>query len=166
MRNRHYYTHRPSAPQYGAAWPQLLADARSIIERVRRLGVVIAGPEGFRRPVLDPGAGIYLNGDATTDLDGDVLRLLPPTVPPAHPGTDLVETSVRTGAKPYDLAVTAILLRAFQLAPHAVALGSDNDFDRDWARARATLVVLFNTRTTANPFTITATTADRWDAQL
>jgi hypothetical protein len=69
----HRYAYLPSDPRYAQAWPAILAGTRTIIERVRRAGIVVAGPDGLRRPVLGPDVGIEFNGDATTDLHGHTL---------------------------------------------------------------------------------------------
>ena len=42
----------------------------------------------------------------------------------------------KTGGRPYDLAVCLILLVASSAAPGALEVGSDGDWDNDWAEAR------------------------------
>ena len=74
----HAWAYQPSHPAYRTAWPTILTDTRRIIEHVRRLGIVIAGPNGRRAPVLDPAEGLEFNGDATTDLAGGSFVLLAP----------------------------------------------------------------------------------------
>jgi|SRR6266542_4392752 len=102
----------------------MLADTRRIIDQVRGLGIVIAGPDGRRAPVLDPGEDMGLNGDASTDLAGEPFILLAPL--PEHPrGHPTATASITTNRKPYDLAVTAVLLRAALLIPEAFAVASD-----------------------------------------
>ncbi len=88
-------------PDYATAWPGIIDDTRRIIDVVRASGVVIAGPDGYRRPVLDPVEGIAFNGDATTDLDYETFLLTPP-LPADRARTVGV---CKTGRKPYDLAV-------------------------------------------------------------
>src|SRR6266545_4647011 len=105
----HRYAYLPADPRWARVWPQILEDARTIVEQVRRTGVVIAGPDGLRRPIFDPGFGVEFNGDATTAL-----------------------AICRTGAKPYDLAVAALLLRCAQLVPDVFALDSDGGWDTQW----------------------------------
>src|SRR5438270_13034135 len=126
----HRYAYLPADPQWVQAWPQILDDVRTIVEQVRRLGVVIAGPDGLRRPVFDPGMGIDFNGDATTDLAGDTFTLMAPlfTAP-----TVTAQATCRTGAKPHDLAVAAVLLRCVQLVPDVFVVDSDGGWDTDWA---------------------------------
>jgi len=106
---RHHWAYQPSHPDYARLWPQILHDTRLIIERVRQAGIVIAGPDGYRRPTLEVADGIEFNGDATTDLDGDAFRLLAPV--PVHPRGRPTATAVcGTGRKPYDLAVSCARL--------------------------------------------------------
>ena len=81
----HYWSVQRAHPAYTAAWPTIIEDTRRIITAVRNLGVVIGGPDGTRRPILDPTEGIAFNGDATTDLDYETFELAPPVAPPTTP---------------------------------------------------------------------------------
>jgi hypothetical protein len=130
----HYWSVRRADPAFAAAWPTILDDTRRIIAAVRRHGIVVAGPDGLGRPTIDQHAGIALNGDATTDLDAEPFQLDPP-LPAAPAGARL--RFCKTNAKPYDLAVTAILLRCRLLLPDTVALRSDGDWDTHWRDGRA-----------------------------
>ncbi|MFE7485138.1 hypothetical protein [Streptomyces sp. NPDC057552] len=47
--------------------------------------------------------------------------------------------------KPYDMAVTAAMLRAHTLAPDCFAIDSDGDWDQEWVHARAIHRMLFGT---------------------
>jgi hypothetical protein len=129
MRYAHRYAYLPADPAWAQAWPQILSDARTVIDAVRRAGIVIAGPDGYRRPVLDPVEGIGCNGDATTDLDGDPFTLLTPLPIGRVP---VASAACRTGRKPYDLAVATILLRCAQLAPEVFVIDSDGSWGTDW----------------------------------
>lgn len=120
----HSWAYQPSHPAYRTAWPTLLGDARRIIDHVRGLGVVIAGPDGLRTPILDIADVISFNGDASTDLAGQPFTLLAPL--PQHPrGPATATATAATNRKPYELAVTAILLRAALLVPQAFTVASD-----------------------------------------
>jgi hypothetical protein len=130
MSYAHRYAYLPSDPRYARAWPQILTDTATIIEHVRRTGIVIAGPDGYRRPTLDPVDGVEFNGDATSDLDGAPFHLLAPL--PAHPGTPTATASCTTGRKPYDLAVAVVLLRCVQVVPDVFVIDSDGGWDTDW----------------------------------
>ena len=163
---RHYWAYQPSHPGYAHAWPTILADSRRIIEAVRRAGIVIAGPDGYRRPTLDPGEDFALNGDATTDLDGEAFQLLGP-LPVLPQGRPTATAFCTTGRKPYDLAVSAILLRCALLLPRAFAMASDGAWDREWAHgatlgaaapplgARAVIADLFDLRPQDSPLRTT-----------
>jgi len=93
------WAYQPSHSAYAQAWPTILADTRRIIDRVRQAGIVIAGPDGYRRPVLDAGEGIELNGDATSDLNGEPFQLLAP-LPTVGTGTPTATAFCKTGRKP------------------------------------------------------------------
>jgi len=161
MRYAHRYAYLPADPAWAQAWPQILADARTVIDAVRRAGIVIAGPDGYRRPVLDVLDGVGCNGDATTDLDADPFTLLAPLPTSRAP---VASAACRTGRKPYDLAVTAILLRCVQLVPEVFLIDSDGGWDTDWLigprgtsgravpSARELLGQLFDPAPTASPF--------------
>ena len=118
----HRYAYLPADPRWAQAWPQILDDARTIVEQVRRLGVVIAEPDGLRRAIFDPAFGVEFNGDATTDLAGDTFTV---TAPMFIGSTVTAQAICRTGAKPYDLAVAALLPRYVQLVPDVLVLDSD-----------------------------------------
>ena len=126
----HRYAYLPADPRWAQAWPQILDDARTIVEQVRRLGVVIAGPDGLRRPIFDPAFGLEFNGDATSDLAGDIFTVMAPLF--TDP-TVSAQAICRTGARPYDLAVAGLLLRCVQLVPDVFVLDSDGGWDSDWA---------------------------------
>ena len=125
----HSWAYQPSHPAYRTAWPTIVDDARRIIDHVRRLGIVVAGPDGRSGPILDPASGIEFNGDATTDLAGDPFTLMAPL--PDHPrGLPTATAAVTTNRRPYDLAVTAVLLRCALLVPEAFAVASDASWDQ------------------------------------
>jgi hypothetical protein len=128
---RHYWVYRPGDTDYRRLWSTILADTRTVIEHTRRAGIVIAGADGLRRPLLDLTEGIALNGDATTDLDGQPFTLQAPPDEDSR-RAHVVRGSCATGRKPYDLAVAAVLLRCQHLVPDAFALNSDGGWDTDW----------------------------------
>ncbi|HLL66481.1 MAG TPA: hypothetical protein VK453_12140 [Micromonosporaceae bacterium] len=129
----HYWTMPPGHRAYVTAWATIVADTRRIIDAVREHGVVIAGPDGWRRPTLDPHEhGIAFNGDASTDLAADTFALAPPlAIAPAHPAP----FCCKTNGKPYDVAVAAVLLRCTLLLPDVFLLRSDGTWDGEWARS-------------------------------
>lgn len=128
MGHTHYWSVQRSHPDYATAWPVILDDTRRVIDAVRTAGVVIAGPDGYRRPILDPVEGIAFNGDATTDLDYEAFVLQPPSLAPGY-----TWAFCKTGRRPYDLAVAAVLLRCRLLLPDVFPIASDGDWDGEWA---------------------------------
>ncbi|MEU4427689.1 hypothetical protein AB0F81_44295 [Actinoplanes sp. NPDC024001] len=130
MAYSHYWSVPLTHPDYRAAWPRLVADTARIIDAVRGHGIVIAGPHGFGRPLLNPACDLSFNGDATSDLDGDTFRL--PAPPAAGDATIWEANFCKTGRKPYDAAVAAVLLRARLLLPQVFLLSSDGHWNRQW----------------------------------
>jgi hypothetical protein len=132
----HYWTVPRAHRDYLAAWPMILDDTRRIIDAVRDHGVVIAGYDGWRRPTLHTeGHGIAFNRDASTDLDADPFTVTPPLpITPAHPQPLNV---CKTNRKPYDVAVTAVLLRCALLLPDVFLIRSDGAWDGEWAHSAA-----------------------------
>jgi hypothetical protein len=57
----------------------------------------------------------------------------------------------KTGRSSYDLAVTAILLRASQHAPRHIRLSSDGSWDAEWRPARDLIHGLFGADTSTSP---------------
>jgi len=51
----------------------------------------------------------------------------------------------KTALKPYDLAVTLVLLAAHDVAPGVLSIGSDGDWDSEWVEARTDYKALFGT---------------------
>jgi hypothetical protein len=159
----HYWSASYGDPAYAAAWPAIIGDTRRIIEAVRARGIVIAGPDGYRRPIIDQDRmGVAFNGDATTDLDAESFEIeVPAPSSPAQPQVQFCKTY----GKPYDLAVTTVLLRCHLLVPGAFVIRSDGGWDTDWNRnqlnafglvapsARRLVTELFGPVPGASPFT-------------
>ncbi|MEJ3745524.1 hypothetical protein WEI85_19810 [Actinomycetes bacterium KLBMP 9797] len=163
----HYWSVRRGHPGYAQAWPGIVGDARRIIDAVGATGVAVAGPNGYGQAVLDLAEGIAFNGDGTAGLDYEAFRL----GPPAPFWTGDTWAFCKTAGRPYDLAVTAVLLRCRLLLPRVVQIQSDGRWDDEWLRgaqpalssaaglrpagARALVTDLFGAVPTASPF-------DRW----
>jgi hypothetical protein len=136
MRYRHSWACRPTECVYARAWAQILADTATILDELADLRIVLAGPDGSGTPILNSHAGIAVNGDAAAGQAREPL-----TVPAAHRnpypspcGVHAASTgSCDTGRHPYDLAVTAILLRCHLLLRDDFAIRSDGGWDTDWA---------------------------------
>jgi hypothetical protein len=50
----------------------------------------------------------------------------------------------KTNGKPYDLAVTLVLLIIKRHAPHHIHITSDGRWEREWLNARAAFLELFS----------------------
>ena len=137
-------------PEFQAIWPQLVEDGRRIVEAVAARGVSLRGGHGSGEPVLTsqrteldwPWEGvrvyergvIYLNGDQELDEDAETFILVP-----LGEMAEVLSSGwyCKTEGAPYDVAVSAILLRAAALAPEHVVIGT-GDAD-DWESGRVLL---------------------------
>jgi len=128
----HYWAYLPTHPDYATAWPTILADTHRIIEWAHRAGIVIAGPNGRGRPVLDRERGIEFNGAATRDLDCDSFQLLAP-LPAVRGGEPLAAAFCKTWREPYDRVVAATMLRCHLLLPESFFIASDGQWNREWS---------------------------------
>lgn len=119
------YTHYWSHPAIGdEAWAELAADT----ERILATTVVpIAGPAGTKGPIITHEA-IRFNGVAATDDDYETFELTPAP-------TTAVFDFCKTGLRPYDAVVGAVLLRAYRIVG-GFSLRSDGDISGgDWREA-------------------------------
>lgn len=123
----HYWSVQRCHPDYAAAWPGIIDDTRHIIAAARDRGIVIAGPEGHARPILDPAEGIAFNGDATAELACETCYLPPPEPTPGYSWM-----FCKTDRFPYDLAVAAVLLRCRLQLPEVILIRSDGGWDGEW----------------------------------
>lgn len=139
----HYFSYARGHAEFRDLWPQLVADTRTVIDAVEGLGIRIAGPFGDGYPILTADM-ISFNGLAPEDYEELTLSLSeatgyqPPKLPPG-----VTWAFCKTEHRRYDLAVTAVLLRAYTLAPRHVAISSDGNWERDWQHARDLLGELF-----------------------
>ena len=121
----HHFRYEPDRPGFRDGWARMVLDARRIVDRVQAAGIVIEGFDGAP-PVSD--ARIAFNGDEEEELDGESFVISPAA------GQGVVRTFCKTERFPYDLAVTAILLRCRLIAPGAFRFRSDGDWTDDWAQ--------------------------------
>jgi hypothetical protein len=136
MRYTHSWACHPTEPAYARAWAQILADTATILDELAFLGIALAGPNGSGTPILDYHVGIAVNGDAAAGQAREPLAL-----PAPHRNPYPLPCGVRaastggcdTGRHPYDLAVTAILLRCHLLLGDDFAIRSEGGWDTDWA---------------------------------
>ncbi len=81
----HYWDALTTHPAYATAWPVIVADTRTIVAAVSAAGILIAGPDGLRAPVMDT-TGIAVNGDAGSSLACAPFILEAPGPSPPVPG--------------------------------------------------------------------------------
>lgn len=140
----HYWAYQPDSASFATAFPQLVCDARLILSHLSARGVALADPSGIGEPLLNE-AVIAFNGVRPDTGENFVLA------PGAGSGiTEHTRTGepfrldyCQTRHQPYDLAVTAVLLRAQQLARSDLVLASDGSWADDWHPARTLLGDLF-----------------------
>jgi hypothetical protein len=174
----HHFRYNTALPAYQDAWPRMVADALTIVQAADRMQVTICGPHGDNAPKISD-TGIALNGSRWQASDHDSLVICPSVTTQharismgAEPG--FLSDTCKTGRRPYDVAVAAILLRCHLLAPEAFRINSDGRWDREWIygahrweedpappygpSARALVAYLFGDAPTESPFT----PAPRW----
>jgi hypothetical protein len=133
MEYEHNWSYSRRQPAYRSAWPGLVRDTRTILRAVSAAGIHLAGPAGLVAPVADDRVGIVFNGDAHRSEHGQTFLLRPPAVREGSHGPMSVVDSCRTDQLPYDVAVTAVLLRFKLLLPHTFTVLSDGHWNREWA---------------------------------
>lgn len=164
----HHFAYQPHHPEFISGWPQLTADAELIIAACARRGVRLGpGVEGYQGKTA-PEANerwIWLNGAPWGRLEHETLLILGPgkeaeecvkQMADWFGKVSFVWASVKTQRKPYDLAVTAILLRARLLMPQAFGLSSDGAWAGEWGTARDLVAELFGASPVESPFTPSA----------
>lgn len=132
----HYFSYNLSDPEFDRAWPVIVEDSLRIMAHVEAAaGIRLASARGISHPSY---AGIdlfALEGDPDDHEQTSETLALFRQLPPGHwrPLQDgWLSSMVKTGRLPYDLAVTAILLRCKMLLPDAFALHSDGGWDKEW----------------------------------
>jgi len=160
----HYYGYDLTNPQFDSVWPKIVEDTERIITRVRDAGI----PIGNTRAGNPRWAGVEViafDGGDSDDLGGPgpvIFRVVPPTYW-QQPRNGSISEVIKTARLPYDLAVTAVLLRCHMLLPAAFAIHSDGAWDEEWLYgatgpipgglgARAVVAELFGDAPTACPF--------------
>ncbi|WP_331752763.1 hypothetical protein OG440_38395 (plasmid) [Streptomyces sp. NBC_00637] len=162
------YTHRfafaPQAPSFRTVRLQLALDAGAIVRLVERTQEIrIAGGSGAGAPRISEDA-IVFNGLAELDQEYETFAI---DMDARQPGvvTSFCKTGSTSG-RPYDIAVTAVLLRAHTLAPRAFAIDSDGRWDEDWVYARAIHKMLFADPGMQCPFTPSLTVPEPLSAPM
>ena len=131
----HYWT-MPDDATYAEAWAQIVRDTQMIADAVSERGIVLGNWNGVGTPTIDNGT-ISFNGWASADEDYESFTLNAP-----GSGSSNFEFC-KTGLRPYDLAVTAVLLRVHMLVP-SFTISSDGGDDA-WTEARELIAELFPT---------------------
>jgi hypothetical protein len=127
----HLWAYHPIDWEWAAVWPAVITDTTRIVDRVTQLGIALTGPDGHHDPVISVTDGIAFSGGAT----GVPLRLLAPhrNPYPSPCGTPAATVGTcDTGREPYDLAVSAVLLRCKLLLGDTFLIGSDGGWDLEW----------------------------------
>lgn len=138
----HYWSYLPEAPQVRAAMARLAGDTRLIVERLRADGIGIAGPDGTGEPVVRD-TQICFNGLGAQSYETFALELdMPAAYRERSHDPRFQFTWCATNLRPYDLAVRVVLLRAKQLAPDHIAIGSNATWP-EWQDARDLVAELF-----------------------
>lgn len=124
------YTHYWEFDGDAETFARTALDAKAIIEHE---AAILAGPMGTGDPVLNEGE-IAFNG--REDQHGDYETF---SIRAEATGFDFCKTR---GDMPYDVAVTAVLIRFAQHGVGHVKVSSDGEWD-DWAEGRALVDKLF-----------------------
>lgn len=151
-----FWSFAPESPEFKAAFGRMVVDAKKILDAVQARGIALG--DGTGEPGTKPELNeryITFNGVGDEACETFEIDSLPPT-PPTDPedrwsahayeqyrNQGYVWTFCKTQARPYDLAVTAVLLRCYQLCPDAFVLSSDGDWTSDWVPARDLVIELF-----------------------
>jgi len=129
----HYFAYRPQDPQWAHSWPTLLGNAREITAAAEDQGYALVGGLGDVRPEIGP-ERIWLNGEG--DGSHETFYLAGPRLAEAELENSHKDGYVfgfcKTARNEYDGVVCALLLRAAQVAPESMLIGSDGDFDIEW----------------------------------
>ncbi|MEO8084395.1 MAG: hypothetical protein ABI780_11275 [Ardenticatenales bacterium] len=117
-------------------WTALRGAALAIVAACEDRGIGIAGPHGDGAPITSP-LEIAFNGSAAVGGEYESFSL--GRWATGHMFCKTGYTTIR----PYDLAVTAVLLAARTIAPDAIEVSSDGDMaGDDWAGARELVAAL------------------------
>jgi hypothetical protein len=146
----HYFAYDPNAESVTKARLRIIDDARAIGVHVQEaLGIRLANGVGEGQPEFTE-RWINLNGPSRRDLGHEtfLLDFQPWKVWDEEAALGyqhwadnerrrfeergFIWAFCKTTRKPYDIAVTSILLRCHHLAPDAFVIGSDGQWEREW----------------------------------
>ncbi|MFJ6752381.1 hypothetical protein ACIQNI_29980 [Streptomyces sp. NPDC091266] len=145
MGHANYFAYTPQAENFRSSWLQLRLDAAAILDLVEQTqNIALAGGAGTGVPRIDEDA-IVFNGLVAADEDYETFAIeLDPRFQDERGFTYSFCKTGNVRPKPYDMAVTAVMLRAHTLAPDCFAIDSDGDWDEHWVHARAIHRMLFS----------------------
>lgn len=125
-----HYWYAGKAEDWAAAYPEIQLDATKIVKAAQKRGIALGNGWGDDKPVITEGA-LELNG--VGDEGHETFSL----------STTLRDFDFcKTARKPYDVVVTAILLRAHHHAPDGIKISSDGYWE-EWDQGRALVKELF-----------------------
>lgn len=133
----HYWRAGKTA-DWTAAYPQIQLDAVKIVKAAQERGIALGDATGEGKPVITEGH-LRLNGVGDEGHESFIL-------PSSLRGFDFCKTA----RKPYDVVVTAILLRAHHHAPAGIEVSSDGYWE-EWGEGRELVRELFGDEPTC-PF--------------
>jgi len=146
----HYFAYDPNAESFITAWSQMVTDAQLIAAHLQNeLDIRLADGMGDSDPQLT-GRWIWLNGPTAGDLGHETFLIDPAPWKLRDKQAALgheewanyerrlfeekgfVSGFCKTARKPYDIAVTSILLRCRHLAPDTFVIASDGAWQHEW----------------------------------
>ncbi|OAL02070.1 hypothetical protein IQ06DRAFT_368552 [Phaeosphaeriaceae sp. SRC1lsM3a] len=125
----HYWRVRDTT-KWNEVWPAFIEDAQRIIAATEIELIADGDNTNVQPPIVNAESGISLNGEADP-CESFIVR-------PDQSDRGFCKTARR----PYDVVVTAILLRAAQLAGDAFSVGSDGFWD-EWKAGRELVLSLW-----------------------
>ena len=125
-----HYWRADKTTDWAAAYPEIQLDATKIVKAAKARGIKLGDAWGEGKPLITEGM-LSLNGVGDEGHESFVL-------PTSLRDFDFCKTA----RKPYDLVVTAILLRAAHHAPQGIEINSDGTWD-EWKPARVLVEELF-----------------------
>lgn len=142
----HYFTQKRDFTE--TEWRAVRLAARRILDACQDIALVYEYDCANRPPLVDD-EQIRFNGAG--DEGHETFLVTRKTPPLAYPGATSGFRFCKTARKPYDLTVCLVLLAIYQLAPNAMDISSDGDWDVEWRDARLTYPDIFGVEPAA-PF--------------
>lgn len=128
-------------------WKELQEAFLKISDLCKARGICLTGRETNDPPSCTD-AAILFNGEGEKGHEPFVLERERPVLQGSFNFT-----FCKTQRKPYDFAVLLILMACHDIAPGALSIGSDGDWDDEWKEARVYYFALFQKHPT-RPFSL------------